>query len=248
MRALSVEEKQVVSGGYLKVASADSVKTFEGNGFWKIQKYWQQDGGGVGLDATGGLEEVLVSASKWGGSFVDANDAPGFLQDLQQWLSKFLGGSEGSARGDGGAGAGGAVWKDAEKRAADTAEKLEEVVVEASRCGMPIAELFVLEHRQAGSAWEQCFKNLSDSDKKNLKLALDTIAAGFQPSKDFNPTAIAFNAVFKEEREMLKHLANAVATNNGWQFGENLASLSKGGWDSQLILGLIKGVFKTATR
>lgn len=136
----------------------------------------------------------------------------------------------------------------ADEKAAEVAEKLEEVVVEASRCGMPVAELFVLEHQQAGPAWEKCFKNLSDSDKSNLKQALDIIAKGFEPSKGYSPTMVAFNLLFKDEREMLKHLANAVAANNGWQFGENLATLSKGGWDSQLILGLIKGVFKTGTR
>jgi hypothetical protein len=154
---------------------------------------------------------------------------------------KFYGGGGGGTPED-------KVKKEAKEKAAETEEKLEEVVVEASRCGMPIDELFLLEHTQAGPAWQQCFQNLSDSDKSQLKKALDIIAAGFQPSKDFNPTAIAFNVLFKEEREMLKHLANAVATNNGWHFGENLASLSKGGWDSQLILGLIKGVFKTVAK
>jgi len=154
---------------------------------------------------------------------------------------KFYGGGGGGTPED-------SVKKEAKDRAAETAEKLEEVVVNASRCGMPVAELFLLEHTQAGPAWLECFKNLSNSDRSNLKQALDIIAAGFKPSKDFNPTAVAFNVLFKEEQEMLKHLANAVAMNNGWHFGENLASLSKGGWDSQLILGLIKGVFKTVIR
>jgi hypothetical protein len=141
-----------------------------------------------------------------------------------------------------------AVKDEAEDRAAETAEKLEEVTVEASRCGMPVAELFVLEQQQAGKAWQECFKNLSDGDKKNLKLALDLIKEGFRPSKDFTPVAVAFKVVFKEEYEMLGHLSNAVTANNGYWFGENLATLSKGGWDSQLILGLIKGVFKSGTR
>ena len=58
---------------------------------------------------------------------------------------------------------------------------------------------------------------------------------------------MAFKVVFKEEYEMLGHLSNAVTANNGYGFGENVASLAKGGWDSQLVLNLIKGVFKGAT-
>jgi hypothetical protein len=192
----------------------------------------------------GGRQEVIVPGRRMGPS--DPSFAA-FLNDLgappntHSLLVAAENGRPGDGRQD-------AVKDEAEDKAAETAEKLEEVVVEASRCGMPIAELFVLEHQQAGPAWAKCFKNLSDSDKSNLKKALDIIAKGFEKSNEFNPVAVALNVLFTEEREMLKQMAAAVAANNGFWFGENLASLSKGGWDSQLILGLIKGVFKTGTR
>jgi hypothetical protein len=51
-----------------------------------------------------------------------------------------------------------------------------------------------------------------------------------------------------DERLMLAELAKALSANNGWQFGENLATLSKGGWDSQLVLKLIQSVFRVTAR
>jgi isoaspartyl peptidase/L-asparaginase-like protein (Ntn-hydrolase superfamily) len=64
----------------------------------------------------------------------------------------------------------------------------------------------------------------------------------------FNPIKIAVNVMLHEERLMLGHLAEALSANDGWQFGENLATLSKGGWDSQLVLKLIQSVFRATAR
>jgi hypothetical protein len=192
----------------------------------------------------GGRQEVIVPGRRMGPS--DPSFAA-FLNDLgappnaHSLLAAAENGRPGDGRED-------SVREEAEERSAETAEKLEEVTVEASRCGMPVAELFVLEQTQAGPAWQKCFQNLSDEDRKNLKLALDIIAAGFKPSDGFTPLAVAFKFVFKDELEMVKELSKAVAANDGRWFGENLATLSKGGWDSQLILGLIKGVFKVTNR
>ena len=62
------------------------------------------------------------------------------------------------------------------------------------------------------------------------------------------PIKIAINVLMHDERLMLAELAKALSANNGWQFGENLATLSKGGWDSQLVLKLIQSVFRVTAR
>ncbi len=77
---------------------------------------------------------------------------------------------------------------------------------------------------------------------------MTVIAAGFQLEKSINPVKIAVNVMMHEERLMLAELAKALSANNGWHFGENLATLSKGGWDSQVILKLIQSAFKVTAR
>lgn len=136
----------------------------------------------------------------------------------------------------------------ADVKAAEVAEKLDEVVVEASRCGMPVAELFSLESSRSGEVWGSCFENLSVDDKSKLRHALDIIAKGLKPSDSLKPIELAYKALMTEDLKMVEHLSAAVAANDGHWFGENLATLSKGGWKSQIIIGLIKGVFKATTR
>lgn len=139
--------------------------------------------------------------------------------------------------------------KDAvEDKAAETAEKLEEVVVEAQKCGIPLSTLFDFTSGESGAVWRECFKNLPQKEKDNLRDALTVIAAGFALEKSNNPIQVAVNVMLHEERLMLAELAKALSANNGWHFGENLATLSKGGWDSQIILKLIQSVFRVTAR
>ncbi len=140
------------------------------------------------------------------------------------------------------------VLVEVKKKAAETAEKLEEVVVEAQKCGIPLSTLFNFSTGESGAVWRECFSKLPQTEKDNLKIALTTIAAGMKLEESFNPITIAVNVMLHEERLMLGHLAAALSANDGWQFGENLATLSKGGWDSQLVLKLIQSVFKVTAR
>lgn len=139
--------------------------------------------------------------------------------------------------------------KDAvEDKAAETAEKPEEVVVEAQKCGIPLSTLFNFTSGESGAVWKECFNNLPQKEKDNLRDALTVIAAGFALEKSNNPIQVAVNVMLHEERLMLAELAKALSANNGWHFGENLATLSKGGWDSQIILKLIQSVFRVTAR
>jgi hypothetical protein len=177
------------------------------------------------------LEEVLVHGSSGGGApwahpyVVGAGNG-------EAWSGMFIG-----ERGGGGGGEDNrpedsradAVKKEIEKMAKQTAEKLEEVTVEAQKCGIPLSTLFNFSTGESGAVWKKCFENLPQKEKDNLRDALNTIAAGMTLEKSFNPIKIAVNVMLHEERLMLGHLAAALSANDGWQFGENLATLSKRG-------------------
>jgi hypothetical protein len=154
---------------------------------------------------------------------------------------KFYGGGGGGTPED-------KVKEAVKEKAAEIEEKLEEVVVEAQKCGIPLSTLFDFTSGESGAVWRECFKNLPQKEKDNLRDALTVIAAGFALEKSYNPIKIAVNAMLHEERLMLAELAKALSSNDGWWFGENLATLSKGGWDSQLVLKLIQSVFRVNGR
>lgn len=140
------------------------------------------------------------------------------------------------------------VKKEVDKKTKEIAEKLEEVTVEAQKCGISLSTLFNFTTGESGAVWKDCFKNLPQNEKENLRDALTVIAAGFALEKSLNPIKIAVNTLMHDERLMLAELAKSLSANDGWWFGENLATLSKGGWDSQLVLKLIQSVFRVNGR
>jgi len=90
--------------------------------------------------------------------------------------------------------------KDAvEDKAAETAEKLEEVVVEAQKCGIPLSTLFNLASGESGKVWKDCFEKLPQNEKENLKTALTIIAAGLALEKSYNPIKIAVNTLLHDD-------------------------------------------------
>jgi undecaprenyl pyrophosphate synthase len=69
------------------------------------------------------------------------------------------------------------VKKEVEKMAKQTADKLEEVTVEAQKCGIPLSTLFNFSTGESGAVWKECFENLPQKEKDDLRDALNTIAA-----------------------------------------------------------------------
>lgn len=193
----------------------------------------------------GGLDTVDV----WGKR--DGPSDPSFFSNYLGAFSNIhsaLVAAENGRPGDGRQDLQDAIKDEVEDKAAETAEKLEEVVVEAQKCGIPLSTLFNFTSGESGAVWKECFNNLPQKEKENLRDALTVIAAGFALEKSYNPIKIAINVLMHDERLMLAELAKALSANDGWHFGENLATLSKGGWDSQIILKLIQSVFRVTAR
>jgi hypothetical protein len=195
----------------------------------------------------GGLDTVDVWGRRDGPSdpsFANFSNYLGAFSNIHSALVAAENGRPGDGRQD----RQDAVKDEVEDKAAETAEKLEEVVVEAQKCGIPLSTLFNFTSGESGAVWKECFNNLPQKEKENLRDALTVIAAGFALEKSYNPIKIAINALMHDERLMLAELAKALSANDGWHFGENLATLSKGGWDSQIILKLIQSVFRVTAR
>ena len=70
--------------------------------------------------------------------------------------------------------------------AKQTADKLEEVTVEAQKCGIPLSTLFNFSTGESGAVWKECFNNLPQKEKENLWDALTVIAAGFALENSYN--------------------------------------------------------------
>ena len=141
-----------------------------------------------------------------------------------------------------GGGAADSMQKELDKRTEQTTEKLQEVEVNVSRCGIPQSELFLWSlDGHSANVWKTCFASMSHENKTNLSAVLDLIIKGFEPD---NKSTLFYKLLIKADLDMVKEISKAIKNDRGDWFGNNVATLSKGGPQSQMFVALIEGVFK----
>lgn len=144
-----------------------------------------------------------------------------------------------------GGGAADSMQTELDKKMEQTTEKLQEVEVNVKRCGIPQSELFhwSLDGHSA-NVWKTCFASMSHENKTNLSAVLDLIIKGFEPD---NKSTLVYKLLIKADLDMVKEISKAIKNDRGDWFGNNVATLSKGGPQSQMFVALIEGVFKFTT-
>jgi hypothetical protein len=230
MRDLTADEREIVAGG------------------WAFDEYRGEDGGGGGEYWAG---EVVITArrggwwpSNWWSNLRRRTPTPPPPSD-----DSGGGGSDSSdPYSEDGAPGGGAVdpmRAELDKKTKETAEKLQEVEVNVSRCGIPESELFLWSlDGHSANVWKTCFASMSHENKTNLSAVLDLIIKGFEPD---NKSTLIYKLLIKADLDMVKEISKAIKNDRGDWFGNNVATLSKGGPQSQMFVALIEGVFKFTT-